>query len=259
MHHLNTFTLSLLTAMMLLAACGDLKKTNEPADDESQAISTFKAVEGDSTLYGLACDGCTDSVIVFLPFSGGNPDTFNIIDARRNHRLFGRPNIGDELAILLNPDDSTKALSVFVLDELRQAWCYEAKPTLRPHAGGGQQAPTLPDSMLAQLLKPREYGFKLRRDYTASPIGFVPQQTSDEQRPVEYPPLKWYNEWRLFNGRLILTVNTTKMMVSEDEKRIEHDTADVVMLRSDTLVLRFADHEQGYYRMREDSLQKGKE
>lgn len=236
---------------MFLGACGGQQK--QPAIEETQAISTFKTVEGDSTLYGLACDGCTDSVIVFLPYSGGDPDTFNIIEAMRNQRVFGHPNIGDELAILLNPADTTQALSVFVLDELRQSWCYLAKPSLRQHPGSAAAETMVPDSVLNRLMKPREYGFKLKHEYSATPIGFMPPSTTDEQSPVEYPPLRWYNEWRLFNGRLILTVNTTKMMVNNEEKRIENDTADIVMLRRDTLVLRFADHEQGYYRKVEEN------
>ena len=63
-----------------MTACG----SKQPKEDKvpNDAISMYKSIPGDSALYGLACDGCTDSILVFLPYSGGDPDTFDIINCR---------------------------------------------------------------------------------------------------------------------------------------------------------------------------------
>ena len=97
-----------------LSACGgkgsNIKEENVPAD--SMAYSIVKKAKGDSTLYGLACDGCTDSVVVFLPYEGGDPVTYEIIDALRMGKVFGRPKIGDRLALIcpLYPSDAADDL-----------------------------------------------------------------------------------------------------------------------------------------------------
>ncbi len=63
-------------AAVLTASCGS--KQQQPNHDYADdAISLHKNLPGDSALYGLACDGCTDSVLVFLPYSGGDPDTLS--------------------------------------------------------------------------------------------------------------------------------------------------------------------------------------
>jgi hypothetical protein len=64
-----------------------------PTDED--AINTEQNAKGDSTVYGLACDGTNDSVIVFLPNSGGDPITYDIVGAMQNHRVIGKPQIGD--------------------------------------------------------------------------------------------------------------------------------------------------------------------
>ena len=72
--------LFIFATVLLTGACGS--KQQQPASDIAEdAISLQKNQPGDSALYGLACDGCTDSVLVFLPYSGGDPDTFDIITA----------------------------------------------------------------------------------------------------------------------------------------------------------------------------------
>lgn len=40
---------------------------------------------------------------------------------------------------------------------------------------------------------------------------------------------------------------------SWQEGKPETDTADIIMLRRDTLVLKYKDHEQGYYRKTENN------
>ena len=69
----------LLLSGLMAAACGGEKKSEGTALPDSDAISMEQKVAGDSTLYGLACDGCTDSIVVILPNQGGDPDTFDII------------------------------------------------------------------------------------------------------------------------------------------------------------------------------------
>ena len=58
--------------------------------------------------------------------------------------------------------------------------------------------------------------------------------------PVDYPALKRYTQWHLYNGRLVL--------VPDSARSEAPDTATIVLLRRDSLVLRFNDHEQAYYR-----------
>ena len=110
--------LFIFATVLLTGACGS--KQQQPASDIAEdAISLQKNQPGDSALYGLACDGCTDSVLVFLPYSGGDPDTFDIITAFQQHRIYGRPRIGDELAVIVNPEDRDEALSVVNMEMLK--------------------------------------------------------------------------------------------------------------------------------------------
>lgn len=239
----------LLTALLLTAACTG---KSPKAADGTPTFSEESNHPGDTTFYGLACEGCTDSVIVILPFSGGDPDTIDILNARINRRVFGRPKIGDQLAVIFDTVGTRIASMVVNIDELQGQWCYQVQPRLRRRYGDTasvqQLPPNLPDSLRRRWLQPREYGFDLRRDHAAHPIGAV-RRTEAEQGPVEYPPLKRYREWHLFNGRLLLC--ETRRDTTDRQHIVDIDTADFVLLRRDSLVLRFADHDQGYYRKHE--------
>ena len=70
--------------------------------------------------------------------------------------------------------------------------------------------------------------------------------------PVEYPAIRRYKEWRLYNGRLVLTTDSIRLPKGK-KGAPETDTADIIQLRRDTLVLKFKDHEQGYYRKTENN------
>ena len=96
--------LTIASALLLLAACG--KK--EAPQAEKATDNYLKRQPGDSTLYGLACDGTTDSLLVLLPYTGADPDTFDIINASQQKQIFGKPFIGDELAVILNPEDKAE-------------------------------------------------------------------------------------------------------------------------------------------------------
>ena len=235
---------------VLIAACGSKqpKKDIVPKD----AISMYKSMPGDSALYGLACDGCTDSVLVFLPYAGGDPDTFDIIDARQQGRVYGRPRIGDELAVMVNPEDPEEALMVINIKELTGEWCYMVEPTFRssdmvPHRMQQRLMERLPDSMRQQLLTPREYTLRLKSDFTALAMGARRRTTTDDMSPVEYPAMKRYTEWHIYNGQIILKADTISGF-SEEGAKPETDTATIKLLMKDTLVLAFPDHEQSYYR-----------
>lgn len=247
----KTIFFLLLTAI-LLYACGN-KHNKAQEEIPSDAISLQKNVPGDSAIYGLACDGCTDSVLVFLPYSGGNPDTFDIITARQEHRIYGRPHIGDELAVILNPEDHDEALMVIDMEELKGTWCYMVEPTLRSpdqmhKRMQRRMLERIPDSVKRQMMSPREYSLRLKRDNTVlARGGMYRQTTTDDMSPVEYPAVKRYTEWHLYNGHLILKADTISGFSKEGEVPTV-DTVDIMMLMKDSLVLRFPDHVQPYYR-----------
>lgn len=240
--------LCLVVAMAsLLAACGGKPSSGEKPDGN---VGTSTKIEGDSTRYGLACEGCTDSVLVFLPGTGGDPVTYNIVEAFMHRRVIGRPKTGDWVAVVLNGEDSLKADMVINLDELKGQWVQWVAPTLRknPMTEGLEEAVQEEmDSLLRERLKPVEMGFALKRHYAAQPIGLLHALTSSDDDPVKFPVPKRYMEWHVFNGRLVLKIRPTK------EDSLHHrlevcDTADFLLLTRDSLRLRFKDGEKGYSR-----------
>ena len=239
---------------VLTIACSSKKQ--HAMHSEAEAISLFQNLEGDSALYGLACDGCTDSVLVFLPYSGGDPDTFDIIDAFQQRRIYGRLHIGDEVAVILNPEDSAEAVKVFNMEELKGTWCYMVSPTMRhidnmPRRMRRRMMERVPDSIKRLMMAPREYSLRLKRDNTVMARGGqFRQTTTDDMSPVEYPPIKRYTDWHLYNGRIVLKADTISGFSKEGDKP-SIDTADIEMLTMDTLILRFNDHTQHYYRKTE--------
>ncbi|MBR1548666.1 MAG: hypothetical protein IJ637_08080 [Prevotella sp.] len=246
----KTLFISIIVALTT-AACGNKQQAaDEPADN--MAISTHQNAPGDSALYGLACDGSTDSMLVLLPYAGGDPDTFDIVKASKQNRVFGRPHIGDELAVILNPNNRAEALMVINTKELTGDWCYMVRPTLRQTIDNQQmrrQAKgALPDSIRQLLEKQLEYTIRLKADNSATTHGGMRMHTTtDEVSPIEYPMLKRYTEWHLANGQIILKADTISGF-SPEGALPESDTATIIVLTKDTLVLQYSDHEQGYYR-----------
>ena len=190
----NTLFISAFSAALIaaLSACGG-KSANDKAEEvpaDSMAYSIVKKAKGDSTLYGLACDGCTDSVVVFLPYEGGDPVTYEIIDARRLGKVFGRPKIGDRLALMVNPEDKEEATLVIDLDELKGSWCNTFMPKFRdldkmPRRLQRRMMADMPDSIKQKFLVPKEFGFEIKGTSTISPIGMRQRaETSDEMSPV---------------------------------------------------------------------------
>lgn len=236
----------LAATAMLLGACHSGTQTEKNSTVYNETVT----LEGDSTVYGLACDGCTDSLLVYLPFSGGDPDTIDILNARVQRKVFGRPEVGDEVAFVLNASNKKVADLVINIDRLKGSWCYQVMPKLRRRLGASadsvvQLPPDFPDSLKKKWFQPREYGLELQRDNIVRPIG-TQTRGKEQQGPVEYPEMKRYREWHIYNGHLLLM--ETRRDTTGARKTISTDTADIVVMRHDSLLLRFADHEQGYYR-----------
>ena len=248
----NLFFMATTLLAAIVMGCGG--GVADRGDSKNDSVGT--TMPGDSTVYGLACDGCTDTILVLLRDVTRDPDTFDILDASRNLRVYGHPRIGDQMAVVLAKDSTNVAAMVVDIDKILGAWCYTVTPTLRRRADidkGTEQEllRKLPDSIVRRLLQPREYGFELKNDFQAQPIGIVRQgNTTDDRSPVEYPELKRYREWHLHNGRLVL--NETRRDTLNRQQLVSSDTADFVLLRRDSLVLRFPDGEHGYYRKSEE-------
>jgi hypothetical protein len=237
-----------MSAVLLAIACG---KKQEVTETTEEAIAPEQPTD-DKMVYGLACDGSTDTILVLLRDIEGDPDTFDILDASRNQQVFGRAKIGDQIGVVLAADSSNVAAMVIDIDEMKGSWCYLVTPTLRKRADVSKEMEQeflkkMPDSVMRRLLQPREFGFELKNDHQAQPIGIIRRgNTTDDRSMVEFLETKHYREWKFLNGRLIL--NETRRDSLGEQQLVSSDTADLVMLRRDTLVLRFADKEQGYYR-----------
>lgn len=244
----------LFSLALLLAACGH--SGNNYGDDKTSGDSlnqepVIRQLEGDSTLYGLACEGSNDSIIVILTSADSDPDTIDVLEARINRRVFGRPEIGDQVAITMNAERKNTADIVINIDRLKGEWCYQVMPRLRRRSSAAtdsavQLPPDFPDSLRRKWFQPREYGFELHRDNTMRPIGVQRNEAERQPGPVEYPTLKRYRQWHVYNGHLLFS--ETRRDTLGHQQVISTDTADIVFLRRDTLQLRFANHEQGYYR-----------
>ena len=243
---------TLLTAAvmgLIAAACSTSQKENAPQAD----LDVFVQPQpGDSTIYGLACEGSNDTILMVLRNLEQDPDTFDILNAMQFRRVMGRPSTGDLIALTVDTADSTQADRVIVLSELRGSWCYMVTPKLRLRPGITTEMHDkfmreMPDSMRKRLLQPREYGVELKQDFVARPIGVQRQTAASHNSPAEYPKLKLYREWHVFNGRIVLSVAHPDSLGVQ--QIVDNDTAEIVRLRRDTLVLRFTNGtEQTYYR-----------
>lgn len=227
---------ALFITSLLLVAC---HHQHQRFAENQEKISNHKRLAGDSAIYGLACDGCTDSILILLPFSGGDPDTFDILSAREADSIFGRPRIGDEMSVLVNSDSTKEAKMVVNVSRLMQHWAYMVTPTLRASLSNRP----IPDSIMKRMMAPREYGIRLKRDHSAQTVGIY--RNTGRPSPAVYPIPQRYSEWQLCNGKLLLRTDTINAVGERQEATI--DTVSIVLLRRDTLVLRFSDHEQGYY------------
>lgn len=234
---------ALLVASLLVIGCvSDLKSNRHEAKD------IFVRATGDSTVYALAAAGTNDSILVFLelPYNGADPDTVNILEALRQRRVFGRPTVGDNVAILRNDSDSTMAERVIDIEQFAGTWCYNVYPRLRHKLGEGP----MPQRLLKMLEEPREYGMVVKPAGMLVTLGARPRP-ADEQLPVVYPQAKDYGGWAIYNGRLVLS--EVKRDTAGNRITIGTDTADFIRMRRDTLILRFNDGDRRYYKKKEEA------
>ena len=241
----------------LMAACVQ-KETEKPLPEPTSEgkLNREQLLEGDSTIYGLACEGCNDSVVILLPGDGSDPVTYNIIDAHRHNRVMGRLKVGDWIGLMRNPADSTVADFVLNLDELKGTWCYVVMPKWRDASNMTPQAQaileeSMPDSVKKEFFVPREYGFSLKRQWTAQSVGYVRKSPLEDQSPVVYPRLLYFTEWHILNCRLVMTSREYQKKDDSEEMELagyRNDTCDVVFLSGDSLVLSSDGESRGYYR-----------
>jgi hypothetical protein len=241
----------------LMAACVQ-KETEKPLPEPTSEgkLNREQLLEGDSTIYGLACEGCNDSVVILLPGDGSDPVTYNIIDAHRHNRVMGRLKVGDWIGLMRNPTDSTVADFVLNLDELKGTWCYVVMPKWRDATNMTPQAQaileeSMPDSVKKEFFVPREYGFSLKRQWTAQSVGYVRKSPLEDQSPVVYPRLLYFTEWHILNCRLVMTSREYQKKDDSEEMELagyRNDTCDVVFLSGDSLVLASDGESRGYYR-----------
>lgn len=227
--------------VLLLGACGHGVPPHHSSFDP---ISLAQPAKGDSTIYGLACEGCTDSVVVLLPNQGGDPITYNILEAKRRGQVFGSPHMGDWMGVVLDGKKSRNAKMVIDLDELKGTWTFLVMPTLRnidklSSRAQRQALRAMPDSAKETFMIPREYGFTLARQSVATPVGFVRQSGTEDTSPVEYPKVRWYTEWHVYNGRLILIQGQYSFQGQVINPVTIRDTADIIYMQNDSLALRF--------------------
>lgn len=225
----------------LLAACNKGQQT--PKSAVNMPISISKPAKGDKAVYGLACMGCTDSVVVMLPNEGGDPVKYNIVEAGRNKQLFGNFEVGDWICILPNAKDKLKADRVINLDQLKATWTYRVMPHLRDvsHLSKRQQEHILanmPDSIMETYMVPREYGFTLKRMGVATSVGHLMQASAvEDDSPVEYPAVPHYTEWHAYNGKLILVKGQQDIRGVVTNEKVTRDTLTFVYLKDDSLAL----------------------
>lgn len=243
--------LVLFFTVLTIFSCGG-KSTS---DTDLQAVRTQR-LPGDSTIYGLACDGCTDSVVVLLPEDGSDPVTYDIIDAKRRGRVLGKIQVGDKIGIIRNKHSKSVADEVIDIDKMEGIWCYIVMPKLK---GSEEMSRWLQNRMLDKMsdslketfLIPREYGFWLRREWEASSVGYIAEVNSlADESPVIYPPLGYFTNWHIWNGKFIMTMGTPKLSKNNQltVTNLKYDTCTIDYLGADSLVLSDADGSRSYYR-----------
>lgn len=242
--------LFVICALLAIVSCGSKEK------DKGEASVPEQRLKGDKTVYGLACEGCTDSVVVLLPEDCSDPVTYNIIEAKRKGRVLGKLQIGDRIGVVPDSRDKRVADIVVDIDKLRGIWCYIVMPKMRDAQSMSRQAQArmmnaMSDSLKETFLIPREYGFYLKREWEAQSVGYVQEaSTLADESPVVYPQLGYFVNWHIWNGKFIMTSGTPKMTADNRVKVVDlkYDTCSIDYLDADSLVLSDADGSRSYYR-----------
>ena len=244
--------------LSLVVALGGCRKRGLNSSDNADTPFVFEPeveIKGDSMLYGLSCDGSSDSVIVLWPFKG-DPISYNCIDAKRQGRIIGKPQIGDWVGIMINPEDTTEAVFVINLDQLKGTWTYPVLPVMKELSQMSKRMQhrmmeNLNDSIKQTYFIPREYGFTLKRSHNAQAVGRIMRSNSlEDDSPVQYPEVRNYRKWYMHNGRLLLVSYDPIMPGQEEGKRPEvlMDTLDFVYMDNDSLILRQHGIRYGFHR-----------
>ena len=239
----NILTIICCIACISFLSCS--KKSDKPEKNMLSMQDVEVTITGDSMLYGLTCDGSSDSLIVIWPF-GGDPVTYDCVDAHDAHRIIGKPTIGDWVGIMINPEDTTSVTMVIDLDQLKGTWTYPVTPVMKDLQKMSarmqkRMMADMPDSIMNTYFVPREYGFTLKRAHQAQSVGYVhSNNTLESDSPVEYPPVKRYRQWHMLNGRLILvSVESKETTGPETEAPLVAvlDTLDFIYMDNDSLIL----------------------
>lgn len=241
---------------LILGSLATIVSCNTKEVKEAEKPAYTIRLQGDNAVYGLACDGCNDTVIVVLPEDNSDPITYNIMEAKRRKRIMGKIQIGDRLCIVLNKKDKKKADVVVDIDKLAGIWCYIVMPKMRDAEQMSAKAQArmmenMSDSIKETYLIPREYGFYLKRDWVASSVGYVDDNNAlAQESPVEYPPLGYFTAWHLWNGMLVITSGTpsTKNNEQINVKSLRNDTCSIDYLNGDSLVLSSDGISRSYYK-----------
>lgn len=251
MKYLYIYIICLLATVLVACRGG---KSEESVSRKGKMNDELK-LKGDKTVYGLACEGCNDSTVILLPNDGSDPVSYDVYDAHRNHQVMGKPSVGDWIGLVLNPEDSTVADLVIDLDELKGTWCYVVMPKMRDFDNMSEKLQKrmmrdMPDSIKETFMIPREYGFTLKRQWTAQSVGYV-QENNLRESPVVYPKLGYFTAWHIWNGKLVMTSGEPTFSQNSKEisiKNMRNDTCDIVFLGNDSLVLASDGESRSYYR-----------
>ncbi|MBQ0072758.1 MAG: hypothetical protein KBT34_01035 [Prevotella sp.] len=247
------FFIVMITALLLVT--GACRKSDGGPAMEEMPVQQEIEIKGDSMLYGLSCDGTTDSVVVIWPFSG-DPVTLNCIEAKQAGRIIGKPQIGDWIGVMRNPEDSTEATMVINLDQLKGTWTYPVMPVMKDlqHMSKRMQKrmmENMPDSVKETFFVPREYGFTLKRGHVAVPVGRVMRANSlEDDSPVQYPDVRNYKGWYMLNGKLILVSGERTVLAAANQKH-EPDVLDTLQFEymdEDSLILVHHNMRYGFHR-----------
>ena len=194
-----------------------------PKNEQSKLITT--EMKGDSTVYGLACEGCNDTVLVLLPPDNSDPVTYNILEATRNGRIRGKVSIGDRVALVLDPKDKHKATLVIDMEELEGIWCYIVMTKLKDFANmsNGDQARKL---------------------------AALPASLQMDESPVVYPALGYFTAWHIWNGKFVMVSGTPYIDKNGkyQVKDLVNDTCSIDFLDEDSLVLTDSYGSRSYYK-----------
>lgn len=241
--------------LLAVAACGGGKEEQAAAPLEGPSTDELR-LPGDKTVYGLACEGCSDSVVLLLPNDGSDPVRYNVVEATRHRRVLGSLRVGDWIGVVPSREDSTVAETVVDLDQLKGIWCYVVMPRLKDYDQMSERLQkrimrNMPDSVKETYLIPREYGFWLKRQWSCMSVGYVKAQTSlEDESPVVYPELGYFTAWHIWNGQLVITSGTPVFGKTglPTVKNLRNDTCTIDYLQGDSLVLSDAGGSRGYYR-----------